>query len=131
MTVATTCSVAERRPATRSGRPSGTSTRQRICHSVMPIDRAASMTRGSIASKPAYAPARIDGIASRTKVMTAASVVRRTPRSSTSRMRRPNDGMARAAPEIATAMSRPLPVWPMSQPRGTAMIAAITTERNV
>ena len=26
--------------------------------------------------------------------------------------------MARAAPEIATAMSRPLPVWPISQPSG-------------
>ena len=36
-----------------SGSPSGTSTFQRICHSVIPIARAASMVRRSIASSPA------------------------------------------------------------------------------
>ena len=63
--------------------------------------------------------------------MIAASVVRSTPRSRNSRISRPNDGIARAAPEIATAMSRPLPVCPMSQPSGTAMTAATRTETNV
>ena len=35
------------------------------------------------------------------------------------------------APETATAMSRPLPVWPISQPSGIAINAAIATERKV
>ena len=39
-------------PATSSDSPSGTSTRHSICHGVMPIERAASMTLRSIASKP-------------------------------------------------------------------------------
>jgi hypothetical protein len=46
-------------------------------------------------------------------------------------MSRPKEGMARAAPETATAMSRPLPVWPISQPSGIAINAAIATERKV
>ena len=61
----------------------------------------------------------------------AASSVRSTPKSSTSRISRPKDGIARAAPEIATAMSRPLPVCPISQPSGMAISAAISTEENV
>ena len=40
-------------PATSSDSPSGTSTRHRICHWVMPIERAASITLRSMASKPA------------------------------------------------------------------------------
>ncbi|CAH0220473.1 hypothetical protein SRABI128_02188 [Microbacterium sp. Bi128] len=63
--------------------------------------------------------------------MTAASGLCSTPSSSVSRISRPNDGIARAAPEIDTAISRPLPVWPMYQPSGTAIAAAMTTEITV
>ncbi|MFL0713020.1 MAG: hypothetical protein ACJLS2_10785 [Microcella pacifica] len=49
----------------------------------------------------------------------------------TKRNRRPNDGSARAAPVMATAMSRPRPVWPMSQPRGTAIAEATAIAANV
>ena len=44
VTVATTCSVAERSPPMRSDRPRGISIRNRICHSVIPMARPASMT---------------------------------------------------------------------------------------
>ena len=63
--------------------------------------------------------------------MIAASGTRSTPRRSTSSTIRPNDGMARAAPDTATAISRPLPVWPMSHPSGIAMTPAISTEISV
>ena len=53
--------------------------------------------------------------------MIAASGLCSTPISSVSRISRPNEGMARAAPEIATAVSRPLPVWPMNHPSGIAI----------
>ena len=51
-TVATTCSVAARSPPMSRGIPSGTSMRQRICHSVIPIARPASITVRSIACRP-------------------------------------------------------------------------------
>jgi|GEM_PF-6284081 len=70
-------------------------------------------------------------MASSTNVMIAASGMRSTPSSSTSSTRSPKDGIARAAPETATAISRPRPVWPMSHPIGTAMMAAISTEISV
>ena len=66
-----------------------------------------------------------------TNVMIAASGMRSTPSSSTSSTMSPNEGIALAAPATATATSRPLPVWPMSQPSGTAITAAITTETRV
>ena len=43
----------------------------------------------------------------------------------------PSEGRARAAPDRKTANSRPRPVWPMNQPAGIAMSAAISTEPNV
>ncbi len=114
-----------------SGSPRGTSIFQRICDEVMPIARPASITVRSMASNPAYAPARIEGMASRTNAATAASVLRLTPRSRTSSTMSPSEGRARAAPARKTANSRPRPVWPMIQPIGMAMTAAISTEPKV
>src|SRR5690554_200288 len=50
---------------------------------------------------------------------------------STSSRMRPNDGRALAAPEIATATSRPLPVCPIRYPAGMAIRAAIATDTSV
>ena len=44
---------------------------------------------------------------------------------------RPKDGIARAAPEMPTASSRPRPVCPMSHPAGIAMSEAISIAANV
>ncbi len=74
MTVATTCSTAARTPPKINGSDSGISTWVRICHSVMPLARAASMVCRSTDSRPAYAPASIEGIASTTKAMVAPTI---------------------------------------------------------
>src|SRR5690625_438938 len=52
VTVAMTCSTAERIPATSSGILSGTSVRMRICHSVIPIAREESTTSRGTAATP-------------------------------------------------------------------------------
>ena len=66
---ATTKTTAVRMPAKRSGTASGSSTRCRICRSVMPMPRAASTTSPSISLTATYAFVRIGGTASTTSEM--------------------------------------------------------------
>ena len=125
MAVATTCTVAPRKPPISSGIPSGSSTRVRICHSVMPWARAASTVAGSADSIAEYAPASRDGIARTTKASSGA--VSPIPTSRANRVTSPRVGRARAAPAAATASDFPRPVWPTSRPSGIAIRAATAT----
>jgi len=109
--VATTCRVADRSPPISCGRPSGISTRVSTCHSLMPNARAASIVEAGIASRPAYAPARIEGNASTASAASGAPTP--TPASNAIKVRTPNVGSARATPVAPTISPRPRPVWPI------------------
>ena len=93
--VATTCSVALRKPEMTSGRASGHSTLPTICPSVIPSARAACTASRSAPAMPAAVAVKIDGrarMASTTTMLTAP-----VPSSITARNSRPRVGMARAA----------------------------------
>ena len=97
----------------------------------MPTARAESIVLRSMAWMPEYAPARIDGIARMTNAANAAMGRCTTPTRVMSRSIRPNDGSARAAPAMPTAISLPLPVCPMRYPTGMAIADAMRIEITV
>lgn len=66
-------------PPIRSGSPRGISIFHNTCRGVIPTARPASIVDRLIASMPAYAPARIDGMARRTKATNAACSLKFTP----------------------------------------------------
>jgi hypothetical protein len=109
--VATTWRTAERSPPTMMGSPSGISTRVRICHSVRPTARAASIVPRSTDSTPAYAPARSGGMARITSTMMTGAIP--TPSHSAKRTSSPRVGRARSAPVVLTTRNENRPVCPM------------------
>src|SRR5699024_11470036 len=74
---------------------------------------------------PEYVPAKMDGIARMTKAIIGGN--KPMPNNKPKSVISPNVGRARAAPVMATTKPANLPVWPIDQPAGIAMTAAMAT----
>ncbi len=120
--VDTIWTAADRRPLRISGSATGTSTRNRIPDSGMPIPRAASTGAGSTVRTASYVVTRMGGTASTTSGIITGS--RPKPMSSTESTSRPKLGSARAALATTAIALPPRPVCPVSSPTGRPIAAA-------
>ena len=120
-----TCSAARAGRRSAAGAPSGISTLPRICHSVMPIARAASMVRRSTDSSPAYAPASSGGIAEDDQ-HDGDRQQADAGEQDQDRQQSRGSGSARATLPTRIATPRPVPVCPMASPIGTAITTAMS-----
>src|SRR5579875_2643478 len=126
--VAITKTAAIRSPARTRGSPSGSSTRARICRSLIPIPRAASTACRSTPATAKYAFVRSGGTPSTTSA--AVLFQKPIPRIALPSAIRAMLGNARPSDETPSARSRPRPRCPSQSPSGSASTTAIPSAAN-